>query len=533
MNRVFYAMILIAFAVAAYKQLADPPVELTEADRTELVAIVDEEGPDAVADWLRSEGEARGVDYVAQIAHSGWFAPSDLDDRLDAAVVELREPTGKATVRALEKVGDFTFGESGAISRFNDGLFSKAKVAVMNVVLPLIGAMAFFLGLMKVAEEAGAMKVIAKLLRPVMARLFPDVPPTHPAMSAMILNMAANALGLGNAATPFGIKAMQELDKLNPSKGTATNAMCLFLAINTSSVTLLPTGVIAIRETLGSTQAAAILPTTLMASILSTITAITAASVYKRFSPFPPPDAAPDGAPPEASGGPDPAEGVDDDPEPDEDAETASALSAEAEDDSYPLWVSGVALLGVLAMIALTLKWGDLIGPWLVPLIVFGFMTFGAVRGVAVYEVFVDGAKEGWNIAVRIVPFLVAILAAVGMLDGSGAIDLFVDAVGPVTSMVGMPAEALPMALLRPLSGSGALGIMVAIMEEYGADTYVGFLVSTLQGSTETTFYTLAVYFGAIGIQRIRHSMAAALTADFMGVCGAVAAVSAYFYFNA
>ncbi|HHO53952.1 MAG TPA: spore maturation protein [Deltaproteobacteria bacterium] len=419
-----------------------------------------------------------------------------------------------------------------------------AKAAVVSIVIPLIGAMAFFLGLMKVAEEAGAMKIIAKLLRPLMVVLFPDVPPNHPAMSAMILNMAANALGLGNAATPFGIKAMQELDTLNPHKGTATDAMCLFLAINTSSVTLLPTGVIAIRETLGSTNAAGILPTTLVATILSTTTAITAAKLYQRFTVV---EASGESRLPELPTEELPteeisrhgdeqtavlAEDVLVESRPTDEPAERQPEAEPSDDEAYPLWVSALALLSLIALVPVTVVYGSAIGPWIVPLMVVGFTSFGVARGVAVYEVFVQGAKEGWEVAVRIIPFLVAILAAVGMLRGSGAIDLFVEAVGSATMAVGLPAEALPMALLRPLSGSGAYGVMMATLEEHGPDSYIGYVVSTLQGSTETTFYVIAVYFGAVQVQRIRHGMAAALTADLMGVIGAVLACSLYFSLN-
>ena len=315
---------------------------------------------------------------------------------------------------------------------------------------------------------------------------------------------SANALGLGNAATPFGIKAMQELDKLNPVKGTATNAMCLFLAINTSSVTILPTGAIAIRATLGSADPAGIMGTTLFATICSTTVAITAAKLYQRFSPMPEAPAAPSEAP--------------------EPGAPADAAAASDGGEAYPLWVSLLALGGLLASLPILASYGE----WIVPLLVVGFTTFGVVRGVPIYESFTEGAKEGWEVAKRIVPFLVTILAAVGMLRGSGAIDAFVGAVGPFTEMVGMPAPALPMALLRPLSGSGAYGVMMAAMTEYGTDSHVGYLVSTLQGSTETTFYVIAVYFGAVQVTRIRHAMAAALTADAVGIMAAVAAVSYY-----
>jgi len=491
----------------------DAPAGMTEEVRGSLEKVVDaldSSQPREVATALVSQVVSRaGAEGIDAIERHGAVAGT-LRVALTERLAEDHRITGERAVDALTSLGGFAFGEKTAMQTFSDSLFDMAEIAVMNVVLPLVGAMAFFLGLMKVAEEAGAMRVIAKLLRPVMVLLFPDVPPTHPAMSAMILNMSANALGLGNAATPFGIRAMEELDKLNPVKGTATNAMCLFLAINTSSVTLLPTGVIAIREALGSEMSAGILPTTLAATIVSTSVAILAAKLYQRLTPAPEPT----------------------------DAETVAAVEAEVasasddDDDSYPLWVSLVAIGALLGLVPLSLMYGELIGIWVVPLLVVGFLTFGVVRGVAVYETFVAGAKEGWEVAVRIIPFLVTILAMVGMLRGSGAIDDFVGLVGGFTQMVGMPAEALPMALLRPLSGSGAYGLMMALMTEHGPDSYTGFLVSTLQGSTETTFYVIAVYFGAVQVQRVRHGLAAALTADAAGIAGAVAATTLFFTLN-
>jgi spore maturation protein SpmB len=332
------------------------------------------------------------------------------------------------------------------------------------------------------------------------------VPADHPAMGAMILNMSANAMGLGNAATPFGIRAMQELEKLNPQPGTATNAMALFLAINTSSLTLLPTGVIAIRAAAGSADPAAILPTTLLATIGSTIVAIIAAKTYSHFSP------APSGAAPVTSA-PDAA------PVPDD------ALS-ENDQQSYPLWVSVLAILIIFSFIPLTVVHGRAISPWIIPGLMVFFLGFGAMRGVRVYEVMVDGAKEGFQVALRIIPYLVAILVAVGMLRASGTMDTLVGFLGHYTAKLGLPAEALPMALLRPLSGSGAYGVMAAIINDpaIGPDSYTGLLVSTFQGSTETTFYVLAVYFGAIQVHRIRHTLAAAITADVAGVTCAILA---------
>lgn len=371
----------------------------------------------------------------------------------------------------------------------------------VTLAIGLIGVMTFFLGLMKVAEAGGLLAVVAKTVRPLMVRLFPDVPPDHPAMGAMIMNLSANALGLGNAATPFGIRAMQQLDRLNPAKGTATDAMVLFLAINTSSVTLLPTGVIALRAAAGSADAAGIVPTTLFATICSTTVAILAAKLYARFSPG--------GASSAAA-----AAGAADDDAPPEGEETGA----------YPLWVSVLVLGGIAAMVPATILWGRAIAPWIVPGLAIAFLGYGLARKVPVYEVFVEGAKDGFQVAVKIIPYLVAILTAVAMFRASGAMEMLLTPLGALTAHVGLPAEALPMALLRPLSGSGAYGIVAAIVNDpaIGPDSLTGYLVSTLQGSTETTFYVVAVYFGAVQIKRMRHALWAALTADAAGIAAAV-----------
>ncbi|MCG8425739.1 MAG: spore maturation protein [Chromatiales bacterium] len=407
------------------------------------------------------------------------------------------------------------FGDSGGESTPMDVL-SKAMIdsagGAVELAIGLVGVMALFLGLMKIAEEGGLLTILARLIRPMMVRLFPDVPAEHPAMGAMILNMSANVLGLGNAATPFGIRAMQELNKLNPHQGVATDSMVLFLAINTSSITLLPTGVIALRASAGSADPAGILPTTLFATACSTVIAIIAALTYRRFFPVKAPVVADTGIP---NG----AEKVDE-------QEVVAELPTEQK--SYPLWVSYAVLLGFLALIPLTVLYGQVISPWILPGIMLGFLLFGMARGVRIYECFVEGAKDGFQVALKIIPYLVAILVAVGMFRASGALDWLVGALGSVTSLVGLPAEALPMALLRPLSGSGAYGVMASIINDpaVGPDSYVGYLVSTLQGSTETTFYVLAVYFGAVQIRRIRHALAVGLTADLAGVITAVIAVS-------
>lgn len=382
------------------------------------------------------------------------------------------------------------------------GLIDSAGAAV-TLVLGMIGVMTFFLGLMKIIERGGLLVILARLIRPLMVRIFPEVPPDHPAMGAMIMNFSANMMGLGNAATPFGLRAMEELDKLNPAKGVATNAMVMFLAINTSSLALLPTGVVALRASLGSADPAAIIPTTLFATVCSTTIAIIAVLALQRFFPVRPLGDAPLPSRPIAAG-----------PETELVAETGS----------YPVWGSLLFLGAILGMIPLTILYGKAISPWVVPVLTVFFLGFGVLRRVPVYEAFIEGGKEGFQLGMRIIPYLVAILTAVGMFRVSGAMDYLTSVIGPLTEPLGLPAEALPMALMRPLSGSGAYAIMAGTMSTpgQGPDTYIGWLVSTLQGSSETTFYVLAVYFGAVGIKRARHAVPAALMADLAGVAAAV-----------
>lgn len=408
----------------------------------------------------------------------------------------------------------------GRMAEVTAASMESAKSAV-TLALGLIGVMAFWLGLMRVVQEGGLLHSLARAVRPVMIRLFPDLPPEHPAMSAMIMNIASNMLGLGNAATPFGIKAMIELNRLNPVPGVATDAMALFLAINTSHIALAPLGVIALRASLGSHDAAGIWLPTLFATALATVTALTATTLLRRL--YPPVTAF---APSAAGAPPTPVE-----PE----VELLGGIRS-----AQPLRValSAAVLLSIAVALALFFRRGAAGGSdaaellraaasdWLLPVLIAAMLLYGWSKGVAVYDAMIAGAREGFDVAVRIIPFLVAIIVAVGMFRASGLMDLLVGAVGPYTAPLGMPAEALPMALLRPLSGSGAYAVMAEIMQANGPDSRVGYLVSVLQGSTETTFYVLAVYFGAIGVTRLRHALAAGLIADLAGVVGSVLAVA-------
>ncbi|MBF0325637.1 MAG: spore maturation protein [Alphaproteobacteria bacterium] len=360
-----------------------------------------------------------------------------------------------------------------------------AAEGAVPLALGLVGVMALFLGLMKVAEKGGLLDATARVLSPLLVRLFPEVPPDHPAMGAMVMNVAANLLGLGNAATPFGIRAMEHLESLNPVKGTATNAQVLFLAINTASVTILPTSVIALRSGLGSANPAAVVAPTLIATLVSTGVAILSARLLQ--------------------GG--------------RSAPVAVGTSA-------PLWGLAAAGLGLAGLIAALVAWGQTIGHWIIPSLVVALLGFGLWRRVAIYEAFVEGAREGFAVAVRIIPYLVAILVAVGMVRASGALALVLEPLGRVTQLVGVPAEAVMMAAMRSLSGSGSFGLLAEQMKNaaIGPDSFSGVLLGTIYGSSETTFYVIAVYFGAVGIRRIRHALACGLIADAAGLVAAVIA---------
>ena len=406
-----------------------------------------------------------------------------------------------------------------------DAIITSARDAV-DLAIGLIGIMAFFLGLMRVASDAGLMASISRAVSPVMRLLFPSVPAGSPAMSAMVLNISANMLGLGNAATPFGIKAIEELNKYNSRTGTATNAMVLFLAINTAGLAILPSGIIGIRAALGSADASGIFFPTWFASASATLVGVTAALLLSRLPRYratePSPLAVP--AAPAETGRVDvtapPALPLTPSP-------TRRLLG-------WAFWV-GFLFFAVRDFVARSRTetvldvLRDMASFWILPALVATFILYGWVRHVRVYESLIEGAKEGFQVALRIIPYLVAILVVVGMFRASGGLGLLIDVIAPVTALIGMPAEALPMALLRPLTGSGALGVASEAMTAYGPDSLVGYMVSTYQGSTETTFYVLAVYFGAVGVKETRHVIPACLMADAAGILAATFIVNLMF----
>ncbi|MBN2789709.1 MAG: spore maturation protein [Candidatus Delongbacteria bacterium] len=401
---------------------------------------------------------------------------------------------------------------TGHMEEITKASFDSAKSAV-TLAIGLIGAMALWLGLMKVLEAAGALNFISKLIYPVMKRLFPHIPEGHAALSAIIMNVSANMLGLGNAATPIGIKAMKELDEINPKKGTATDSMVLFLAINTSSVTILPLGVITIRAVAGADSPANIIIPAILATIVSTTVAILACKFFSDKSNV---------------------ENVKAEP-----VKETSEEVKEPKDRSQLYKVIIFVIFSVLIAVSIAINMTKVetitfdtffkgFSNWLVPLLIAVFLLVGYIKNVKVYEVLTDGAKEGFNTAVRIIPFMVAIFVAIGMFRSSGALDIFAMVISPVTDFIGMPADVLPLAIIRPLSGSGSFGIMSEIINN-DPNSFSSYLASIMQGSTETTFYVVAVYFGAVGIVKTRHVIKAALLADLAGITASLIFAKIFF----
>jgi spore maturation protein SpmA len=426
-------------------------------------------------------------------------------------------------------------GFTGRVQPVIDGAVKGAQDAVA-LAIGLIGLMALWLGLMRLAERAGLVQALARLLRPVLRWLFPDVPTGHPVMGSIVMNLAANMLGLTNAATPLGLRAMRDLESLNRLPGTATNAMCTFLAINTSSVQLIPMTAVAILAANGAKAPTAIIGTALLATICSTAAGILAVKGLERLRVFRLPE-----APIMASAGKG-GSGSDT-------ASTGPTRADEAAElpPAKPLpawgWVVLLLFFGCFAWFFLALTWPALAGravvlqasdgsAWVravnsvallaIPFLVAFFPLYAALRRLPVYEEFVEGAKEGFNVGVRLIPFLVAMLVAIGMFRGAGGVDLLTQALRPALDRVGFPSELLPMALMRPLSGSATLAIYSELVKTHGADSLLARTGGTLFGSTETTFYVLAVYFGAVAVRRTRHALPAGLIADTVGILASV-----------
>ena len=391
-------------------------------------------------------------------------------------------------------------GDFSVFPRLMTALFDAAKTG-FDIAIGLTGVMALWLGFMKIGERAGMIDAFARAVNPLMRHLFPGVPAGHPAQGAMTMNISANLLGLDNAATPLGLKAMQELQSLNPEPDTATNAQIMFLVLNTAGLTLIPTSVIAIRQTMAVKQglvgfnAADIFLPTLLVTAITLVCALVSVALIQRIPLLRAGLLVPLGM-----------------------------LAAGA--GALTWWLGGLPAEDAA-------RWMGLIGSGAILTVVMAFLVAGALRRVNVYDAFVDGAKEGFGVAVGIIPYLVAMLVAIAVFRAAGLMDVLMGAIAWAVGALGLPTDflpAVPVGLMKVLSGSGARGLMVDVMQTYGVNSFAGKLAAIIQGSTETTFYVLAVYFGSVGIKHTRHALPCALLADAVGLVVAVGVAYAFFH---
>ncbi|MDP1863468.1 MAG: nucleoside recognition domain-containing protein [Thiobacillus sp.] len=385
-------------------------------------------------------------------------------------------------------------GDAGIFAALVKALFDSSKTA-FEIALGLTGVMALWLGVMKIGERAGMLDLLTRGLAPLFKRLFPEVPPNHPALGAMTMNMGANMLGLDNAATPLGIKAMQELQKLNPTPDTASDAQILFLVINTASVTLLPVTIFTYRAQMGAADPTDVFVPLLITTYIGTLVGLLVTGLYQRLHLW--------------------------------NRVTLSYLGG-----ATAIIGGLVVYFGSLDAAEMT-RQSSILSNVLLFGLVSTFLLMAVLRRVNAYEAFIEGAKEGFQTAVTIIPYLVAMLVAIAVFRASGALELLMNGMRGVILGFGYDArwvDALPTALMKPFSGSGARAMMIDTMQTHGADSFAGRLASIVQGSTETTFYVLAVYFGAVGIKRVRHAVTCGLIADVAGILAAIG--MAYLFFG-
>ena len=397
-----------------------------------------------------------------------------------------------AFVIALGKL--IFMGDTTEFPAIMDSTFAQAKSA-FEISLGLTGVLALWMGIMKIGEKGGLVNGLARLLSPVLCRIFPDIPKGHPAMGTMFMNFSANMLGLDNAATPMGLKAMQELQEINPKKDTASNPMIMFLVLNTSGLTLIPITVLLYRSQMGAANPTDVFIPILLATTVSTIVGLLVTSIYQRINLF---------------------------------------------NRAMLLFLSGVCLLiaaGTWGMMQLSQVQVEVLSTSLANVILFSVIIIFIIAGmrakINVYDAFIEGAKDGFGTAVRIIPYLIAILVAIGVFRASGGMDVIMDGIAWCANAMGMGSDfvgALPTAIMKPLSGSGARGMMIDAMTTYGADSFTGRLACLFQGATDTTFYIIAVYFGSVGIRKTRHAVTCGLLADLAGIIAAI--ILAYIFFG-
>ena len=377
-------------------------------------------------------------------------------------------------------------GDTGVFPEIINSTFSSSKTA-FEISLGLTGVLSLWLGIMKIGEKGGVIDLFARILSPIFTKLFPDIPKGHPVTGSIFMNLAANMLGLDNAATPLGLKAMEGLQELNPKKDTASNPMIMFLVLNTSGLTLIPISIMVYRAQMGAAQPTDVFVPILLATFFSTLAGIIAVSIYQRINLL---------------------------------------------NRTILLFLGGMSLVVAGIIYAFTQLSRTEIDTYSTTganvflfLIIIGFIVAGLRKKVNVYDAFVEGAKEGFSTAVRIIPYLVAILVAIGVFRASGAMDYLIGGIESLVKLCGINSDfvgGLPTAIMKPLSGSGARGLMVDAMTTYGADSFVGRLACIFQGSTDTTFYILAVYFGSVGIAKTRHAVPCGLIADAAGIIAAI-----------
>ena len=377
-------------------------------------------------------------------------------------------------------------GDTEVFPEIINSTFSSSKTA-FEISLGLTGVLSLWLGIMKIGEKGGVIALFSRILSPIFTKLFPDIPKGHPVTGSIFMNLAANMLGLDNAATPLGLKAMEGLQELNPKKDTASNPMIMFLVLNTSGLTLIPIGIMVYRAQMGAAQPTDVFVPILLATFFSTLAGIIAVSIYQRINLL---------------------------------------------NRTLLLFLGGMSLVVAGIIYAFTQLSRTEIDTYSTTganvflfLIIIGFIVAGLRKKVNVYDAFVEGAKEGFSTAVRIIPYLIAILVAIGVFRASGAMDYLIGGIESAVKLCGINSDfvgGLPTAIMKPLSGSGARGLMVDAMTTYGADSFVGRLACIFQGSTDTTFYILAVYFGSVGIAKTRHAVPCGLIADAAGIIAAI-----------
>ncbi len=384
-------------------------------------------------------------------------------------------------------------GDTTVFQKIVDSTFDSSKTA-FETSLGLTGVLALWLGIMKIGEKAGAVNALARMLSPVFTKLFPEIPKNHPAMGSMFMNIASNMLGLDNAATPTGLKAMAQLQELNPKKDTATNPMIMFLVLNTSGLTIIPTTILAFRASYGAAMPTDVFIPILLSTTIATLAGIVLTLLWQKTSLLQPALLA-----------------------------TLGGIIAFV---GLLIWCFGQMDKETMATVTSVASNLILLG------VIVIFILAGLWKRVNVYDAFIEGAKEGFTTAVRIIPYLVAILVAVGVFRASGAMDMAINAIRRGVELLGLNSDfvgGLPTAFMKPLSGSGARGMMLEAMKTYGADSFVGRLSCILQGSTDTTFYILAVYFGSVSIKYTRHAVACGLLADLIGTMAAIAVCYLFF----